>query len=112
MKRQGIRVKVVAKSDFIGGQSCKFILFCDAKGKMMLETTKRENPLYTMKLHESISLDDTNMVLRVPGGWIYHNGIKAPGRNGQFLASAVVFVPFDNEFQANVGFVGRRMSSR
>lgn len=73
---------------------------------------ERENPLYMMKLHESISLDDTNMVLRVPGGWIYHNGIKAPGRDEQLLASTVVFVPFNNEFQGNVGFVGRKMSSR
>jgi hypothetical protein len=65
-----------------------------------------------MKLHESIGLDETIMVLRVPGGWLYHNGIKAPGRSEQLLASTVVFVPFNNEFQANVGFVGRRMSSR
>jgi hypothetical protein len=79
---------------------------------MMHETTEAEDPSYFMKLHESITLDDTNMVLRVPGGWVYHNGIKAPGRNGQFLASTVVFVPFSNEFQANVGFVGRRMSCK
>ncbi len=78
----------------------------------MHETAERENPLYMMKLHESINLNDTNMVLRVPGGWIYHNGIKAPGGNEQLLASTVVFVPFNNEFQENVGFVGRKMSSR
>ena len=84
----------------------------DAKGKVMRETAERENQLYMMKLHESISLDDTNMVLRVPGGWIYHNGIKAPGGRERLLASTVVFVPFNSEFQANAGFVGRRMSSR
>jgi len=76
----------------------------------MDETTEKENRLYTMKLHESIRLDDKRNVLRVPGGWIYYEHIGARQRNEQTLVSSVVFVPFDNEFKIHRGFVGRRMS--
>jgi hypothetical protein len=79
---------------------------------MMSEMTEQEKQFYTMKLHEKISLDNNNTVLRIPGGWIYYNHIDAPGENSQLLASTAVFVPFNNEFKVNVEFVGRKMSSR
>lgn len=72
---------------------------------------ERENRLYMMKLHESIRLDPQRTVLRVPGGWIYYDHIDAPSEKEQSLASSVVFVPFDNEFKVNRGFIGRRMPS-
>jgi hypothetical protein len=78
---------------------------------MMEGTIKRESRLYTMKLHESIRLGAQKTVLRVPGGWIYYDYIKAPGEKECFLTSSVVFVPFDNEFKVNHGFIGRKMSS-
>lgn len=79
---------------------------------MMSEMAEREKRLYTMKLHERISLDNKNTVLRVPGGWIYYNHIETPAENGLPLSSTAVFVPFNNEFKVNVKFVGRRMPSR
>lgn len=79
---------------------------------MMSEMTGQEGRLYLMKLHEKISLDNNNTVLRVPGGWIYYNYIDAPRENSQLLTSTAVFVPFNNEFKVNVEFVGRKMSSR
>lgn len=78
---------------------------------MMEEMIKRENRLYMMKLHESIRLGAQKTILRVPGGWIYYDDIKAPGEKECSLTSSVVFVPFDNEFKVNHGFVGRKMSS-
>jgi hypothetical protein len=78
---------------------------------MMNEMTEQEKRLYMMKLHEKISLDNNNTVLRIPGGWIYYNHIDAPGENSQLLASTAVFVPHNNEFKSNFEFVGRKMSS-
>ncbi len=79
---------------------------------MMSEMAELEEQLYMMKLHERISLDDKHTILRVPGGWIYYNHIDAPAENAQLLTSTAVFVPLNNEFKANVEFVGRKMSSR
>ena len=75
----------------------------------MAELEKR---FYMMKLHEKISLDNNHTVLRVPGGWIYYNHIEASGENSQLLASTSVFVLLNNEFNVNVEFVGRKMSSK
>ncbi len=77
----------------------------------MIEMNELEKRFYMMKLHEKISLDNKYTVLRVPGGWIYYNDIETPGENIQHLASAFVFVPFNNEFNVNVEFVGRKFSS-
>jgi hypothetical protein len=79
---------------------------------MMIEMTELEKRFYMMKLHEKISLDNKYTVLRVPGGWIYYKHIETPGENIQRLASTSVFVPFNNEFNENVEFVGRKMSYR
>ena len=78
---------------------------------MMNEMAEQDNRLYMMKLHESIRLDNNNTVLRVPGGWIYYNHTETQGENDQLLAPTVVFVPFNNEFKTNFGFVGRKVSS-
>ena len=78
---------------------------------MMSEMTEQEKRLYMIKLHEKISLNNNQVVLRVPGGWIYYNHIDAPGENRQLLASTAVFVPLNNEFNVNVAFVGRKISS-
>ncbi|MFH1882117.1 MAG: hypothetical protein ABIL62_05330 [Planctomycetota bacterium] len=75
---------------------------------MMTEMTELEKRFYMMKLHEKISLDNKYTVLRVPGGWIYYNHIETTGENIQQLASTSVFVPFNNEFNVNVEFVGRK----
>jgi hypothetical protein len=75
---------------------------------MMTEITEQEKQFYMMKLHEKISLDNNNTVLRVPGGWIYYNHIETTGENIQQLASTAVFVPLNNEFNVNVEFVGRK----
>ncbi len=79
---------------------------------MMSEMAEQKEQLYMMKLHEKIGLDNKYTVLRVPGGWIYYNHIDAPEENSQLLTSTAVFVPLNNEFRVNVGFVGRKMSSR
>lgn len=78
----------------------------------MSEMAKKEDRLYMLKLHESISMDDKYTVLRVPGGWIYYDRIGKSEENGKLLTSTAVFVPLDNEFKVNVQFVGRKMSSR
>ena len=77
----------------------------------MSEMAKKEDRLYMLKLHESISMDDKYTVLRVPGGWIYYDRIGKPEENVKLLTSTAVFVPLDNEFKVNVQFVGRKMSS-
>ncbi len=74
----------------------------------MTEMTELEKRFYRMKLHEKITLDNNNTVLRVPGGWIYYNHIETTGENIQQLASTAVFVPLNNEFNVNVEFVGRK----
>ena len=78
----------------------------------MSEMAKQEDRLYMLKLHESISLDDKYTILRVPGGWIYYARIGKSEENDRLLTPNAVFVPFDNEFKANVQFVGRKMSSK
>lgn len=47
--------------------------------------------LYSMKLAESIELDNRFVITRVPGGWIYSST--------SYESRTAVFVPFDNEFQ-------------
>jgi hypothetical protein len=78
---------------------------------MMNEMTEQDRRLYKMKLHERISLDNKNTVLRVPGGWIYYGHIEVPEEDDQLLTSTVVFVPFNSEFKSNFEFVGRKISS-
>ncbi len=78
----------------------------------MSKMAKQEDRLYMLKLHESISLNDKYTVLRVPGGWIYYDRIGKPEENDRLLTPTAVFVPLNNEFKVNVGFVGRKMSSR
>jgi len=77
----------------------------------MSEMAKKEDRLYTLKLHEGIRLGDKYTVLRVPGGWIYYDRIGKSEENGRLLTSTAVFVPLDDEFKTNVEFVGRRTSS-
>ena len=49
--------------------------------------------IYDLDLHEKAKLDDTTVVTKVPGGWIYkYLGI------GNVEA---VFVPFSPEFQGD-----------
>jgi len=43
--------------------------------------------LYSLKLHEIIIPDNSNAIMRVPGGWIYQ------------MPTGCVFVPYNNEFQ-------------
>jgi hypothetical protein len=50
--------------------------------------------LYSMKLHESISINTVLDIVRVPGGWIYRTGID--NGNGYDLSQS--FVPYHNEF--------------
>jgi hypothetical protein len=78
----------------------------------MNEIAKKEERLYTLKLHESIRLGDKYTVLRVPGGWIYYDRNGKSDENGRALTSTAVFVPFDSEFKTNVEFVGRKTTSR
>lgn len=46
--------------------------------------------LYKMKLHETLHLGESVIVLRVPGGWIYTTYCD--------MKPSSVFVRFDNEF--------------
>lgn len=48
--------------------------------------------VYTMRLHETITISDGFYATRVPGGWIYE--IQKP----QVNLLEIVFVPFDNDF--------------
>lgn len=54
---------------------------------------KREE-VYNLNLHESVTLNNGIVIMRVPGGWIYDCW------DCQLDTSkAGVFVPFNNEFQ-------------
>lgn len=66
---------------------------------MKQTTTKAgiaQNPVlpavYSMKLHETITVGEDMLATRVPGGWIYE--IRKP----QVNVLETVFVPFNNEF--------------
>ena len=48
--------------------------------------------VYSMKLHETITVGEDMYATRVPGGWIYE--IQKP----QVNVLETVFVPFNNEF--------------
>lgn len=53
-----------------------------------------DKKIYSMKLHEVISLKDGHLkIMRVPGGWIYyyHNSLSGVGFSK--------FVKYNNEFQ-------------
>jgi hypothetical protein len=54
------------------------------------------NDLYEMELHDKISLDTYDVILRVPGGWIYQ--FYTEREDGGWNPTSQ-FVPFDNEFQ-------------
>lgn len=49
--------------------------------------------VYSMNLHETITVAEDVLVTRVPGGWIYE--FQKPQAN----ILEIVFVPFNNEFQ-------------
>jgi hypothetical protein len=57
-----------------------------------------QNPMlpavYSMGLHETITISEDFLVTRVPGGWIYE--IQKPQAN----LLEIVFVPFNNEFMS------------
>ena len=62
----------------------------------MTEVT--EKTIYDLGLHESISANSgRDAITRVPGGWLYERW-RFIG-NDKYEPFAVVFVPFDNEFQ-------------
>jgi hypothetical protein len=48
--------------------------------------------LYALKLHETKAVRPGYVVMRVPGGWIYESWEHNE-------PSAVVFIPWNNEFQ-------------
>ncbi len=48
--------------------------------------------IYSMKLHETITVSEDILATRVPGGWIYE--FQKP----QVNILEIIFVPFDNEF--------------
>lgn len=61
--------------------------------------------IYKMKLHEEQVKPSQELdikIIRVPGGWIYVNRIYDV-TTGWVLVNSMVFVPFNNEFQA-VGY--------
>ena len=47
--------------------------------------------IYDLDLHEEIKVEDNLWAIRVPGGWIYSNGLFDNKVH-------CVFVPYDNEF--------------
>ena len=54
-----------------------------------------ERNIYTMKLHETLEIDNGVVVLRVAGGWIYEYYEE------QYLYKEIkemVFVPFSDEY--------------
>jgi hypothetical protein len=55
----------------------------------MVDSVDKDNPiLYTMKLHETVRVNNQGIyVIRVPGGWLY-----------VYSGNSVQFVPFNNEF--------------
>lgn len=63
-------------------------LFDSTHALAALRAQAVSDPLYAMKLHESIDTDE-HTITRVPGGWIYWN----------IAASNSTFVPYNNEFQ-------------
>jgi len=54
------------------------------------------NQIYKLELHDTFDAGGNLYVTRVPGGWLYESMAEQVG--GHF-ASAITFVPFDNEFQ-------------
>ncbi len=56
------------------------------------------NDLYDMKLHEEVSTNDQNRIVRVPGGWIYYFDNEQIGGHWQTTST---FVPFHSEFIAS-----------
>lgn len=58
--------------------------------------------IYKMKLHEEQTKPSQYLdikIIRVPGGWIYANKIYDVTTGYSYLNN-MVFVPFNNEFQA------------
>jgi len=53
------------------------------------------NDIYTMKLHDEITLYRGLEVVRVPGGWLYRFGSERSDGDWSITAT---FVPFDNEY--------------
>ena len=53
--------------------------------------------IYSLKFHETLSIEDHSFIRRVPGGWIYVEFVESIAvGEGHFLSP--VFVPFNNEF--------------
>ena len=50
--------------------------------------------VYELKLHESLSVNETTEVMRVPGGWIYTRIATSTG-----LRISSVYVPWTPEFE-------------
>lgn len=58
------------------------------------------NSIYKMKLHSSVEISPDNIVMRIPGGWIYITKIMEYTNNGKANTKlSSVFVPFNNEFE-------------
>jgi len=60
--------------------------------------------IYKLKLHDTCSLQSDRWgdieIIRVPGGWLYdYTKFTSAEDELSPLAKAVVFVPFNNEFQ-------------
>jgi len=58
-----------------------------------MQNDKKVPDVYSMDLHQTITVYDDVLVTRVPGGWIYE--FQKP----QVNILEIVFVPFNNEFQ-------------
>lgn len=63
--------------------------------------------IYDLELHEEMSLSNTLVVMRVPGGWVYSYGYVDSLADNQGVGKLVVktgaciFVPYCDEFKLN-----------
>jgi hypothetical protein len=58
-----------------------------------------ENTIYKLNLHDSIQIDNSLQITRVPGGWIYtYTSIWDYGSTNEKVNVTSVFVKYDNEF--------------
>jgi hypothetical protein len=51
--------------------------------------------LYSMALHDELSINNVTDVIRVPGGWIYR---VITGNDNLGYPVSICFVPYDNGF--------------
>lgn len=71
----------------------KHLEYITNSGELRKAEVALKDTVYSMRLHDRLMIDKNTLVLRVPGGWIYH---ILDGNQNTFND---VFVPFHNEFQ-------------